>query len=191
MGVLGLQGDVLEHVRALGRVGARARIVRREDDLDGLDGIVIPGGESTTIGKLLERFDLLGPLRKTIHDGLPALGTCAGMILLASDIEGSDQPRLGLVDIAVRRNAFGTQVDSFDTDLVIPSIEGGPVSVSFIRAPIVTRTGDQVEILAKVDLGPVLVRQAHIVAAAFHPEVAADDRVHRWFLDDIVSRVAQ
>jgi len=191
VGVLGLQGDVLEHLKALRRAGAIARVVRREDDLAGLDGIVIPGGESTTIGKLLDRFDLLEPLRKAINDGLPTLGTCAGMILLATDIEGSDQPRLGIVDITVRRNAFGTQVDSFDTTVEIEAIDGGPVPVSFIRAPVVTRVGEGVEILAEVDLGPVLVRQGHAVAAAFHPEVAGDDRMHRWFLDVIETQTAQ
>lgn len=191
VGVLGLQGDVLEHLSALRRAGAAARVVRREDDLDGLDGIVIPGGESTTIGKLLERFDLLEPLRKVINDGLPTLGTCAGMILLATEVEGHDQPLLGIVDITVRRNAFGTQVDSFDSTVVIDDVGGGPIPVSFIRAPVVTRAGEHVEVLAEVDLGPVLVRQAHAIAAAFHPEVAGDDRVHRWFLDVIETQAAQ
>lgn len=190
VGVLGLQGDVLEHLEALRRAGASTRVVRREDDLDGLDGIVIPGGESTTIGKLLERFALMNPLRKAIESGLPVLGTCAGMILLATDIQDSDQPRLGLLDVTVRRNAFGTQVDSFDVELEVPEIEGGPIPVSFIRAPVVTRVGPAVEVLAEVDLGPVLVRQARIVAAAFHPEVAGD-QMHRWFLERIVGTVRE
>lgn len=185
IGVLALQGDVLEHLRALRRCGANAVRVRRREDLDGLDGLVIPGGESTTIGKLLTRFELLDPLREAIAGGLPTFGTCAGMIVLAKALDQDfDQPLLGLLDVEVRRNAFGRQVDSFDTALAIQGIDGGPVDVSFIRAPWVTRLlSEGVEVLAEVDGHPVVVRQGHVLAAAFHPEVTGDDRLHQRFVD--------
>ncbi|MFP5308278.1 MAG: pyridoxal 5'-phosphate synthase glutaminase subunit PdxT [Actinomycetes bacterium] len=180
VGVLALQGDVLEHLRALRRVGARPVRVRRPVHLEGLDGVVLPGGESTTIGKMLVRFDLFDPLRDAIGAGLPAFGTCAGMILLARELEQDvEQPVLGVLDVRVRRNAFGRQVDSFDTALEVAGIAGGPVDVSFIRAPWVERVlAEDVEVLAAVGEHPVVVRQGHVLAASFHPEVTGDDRLH-------------
>ncbi len=190
IGVLALQGDVLEHLRALRRCGARAVQVRTHDDLDRIDGIVIPGGESTTIGKLLERFGLLDDVRDRIRAGLPAFGTCAGMILLSAELEQERaQPLLGVLDVRTLRNAYGRQVDSFDTGLEVAGIGGGPIDVSFIRAPRVERIlADDVEVLAEVDGHPVVVRQGRVLAAAFHAELTGDDRLHQWFVDQ-VSRV--
>lgn len=184
VGVLALQGDVLEHLRALHRVGARAVRVRTVADLDGLDGIVIPGGESTTIGKLLERFGMLDAVRDRILDGLPAFGTCAGMILLSTELDqDAVQPLLGVLPLRTRRNAFGRQVDSFDTTLEVAGLAGGPVDVSFIRAPWVQQVlDDRVEVLAEVDGHPVVVRLDHVLATAFHAEVTGDDRLHAAFV---------
>lgn len=187
IGVLALQGDVLEHLRALRRCGARPVRVRRPADLDGLDGIVVPGGESTTIGKLLARFGLLAPLRERIAAGLPTFGTCAGMILLSDELaQDFEQPLLRGLHVRTRRNAFGRQVDSFDTSLEVAGIDGGPMDVSFIRAPWVEEVLDaDVEVLAEVDGHPVIVRQGHLLAAAFHPEVTGDDRLHRGFVEAV------
>jgi 5'-phosphate synthase pdxT subunit len=184
VGVLALQGDVLEHLRALQRVGATARRVRRVEDLDGLDGLIIPGGESTTIGKLLVRFGMLEPIRDRIRAGLPVFGTCAGMILLSHGLDQDfEQPLLDVLDVVTRRNAFGRQIDSFDTSLDVAGVEGGPIDVSFIRAPWVQKVlSDDVDVLAEVDGHPVVVRQGHVWAAAFHPEVTGDDRLHAAFV---------
>lgn len=189
VGVLALQGDVHEHLAVLARVGARGRRVRRVEHLDGLDGIVVPGGESTTIGKLLVRFEMLAPLRRAILDGLPAFGTCAGMILLSRELDQDmPQPLLGVLGVCTRRNAFGRQIDSFDTSVAVAGIEGGPMDVSFIRAPWVTDVlDDDVEVLASVDGHPVVVRQRHVLACAFHPEVTGDDRLHEFFMSCIRS----
>ncbi len=182
VGVLALQGDVREHSRALGEVGATAVEVRTSDDLARVDGIVIPGGESTTIGKLLVRFGLLEPLRSRIAEGLPAYGSCAGMILLADRVlDGRpDQPVIGGLDVAVRRNAFGRQVDSFETDLAFEGI--GDVHAVFIRAPWVEEVGPEVEVLATVADHPVAVRQGALLATSFHPELTGDRRVHELFV---------
>jgi 5'-phosphate synthase pdxT subunit len=164
--------------------------VRKAEDLDGIDGLIIPGGESTTIGKLLVRFEMLEPLRKRIEDGLPTFGTCAGMILLSSELDQDfEQPLLGVLPVLTRRNAFGRQVDSFDTALEVTGLDGGPVDVSFIRAPWVVRVlDDAVEVLAEVDGHPVVVRRDHVLATAFHPEVTGDDRLHAAFVDLVRSR---
>ena len=190
VGVLALQGDVLEHLRALARCGARGVRVRRPEDLAAIDGIIIPGGESTTIGKMLERFALMEPLRERIRDGLPTFGTCAGMIVLSRELDQDfPQPLLGVLDVRTRRNAFGRQVDSFDTSLDVAGIEGGPMDVSFIRAPWVEEVlGDDVEVLATVRGKPVIVRQGNVLAAAFHPEVTGDDRLHQAFVDTVRAR---
>ena len=184
VGVLALQGDVLEHLRALHRVGARPVRVRTAADLEQVDGLIIPGGESTTIGKLLERFDMLEPLRKRILDGLPTFGTCAGMILLSTKLDQDfPQPLLEVLPLRTRRNAFGRQVDSFDTALDVAGLDGGPVDVSFIRAPWVEQVlADDVEVLADVDGHPVIVQRGAVLAAAFHPEVTGDDRLHARFV---------
>lgn len=185
IGVLALQGDVLEHLRVLQRCGARTVRVRSADDLAAVDALVLPGGESTTIGKLLERFGLLGPVRARIDGGMPAFGTCAGMILLSDELDQTEvQPLVGGLAVRTRRNAFGRQVDSFDTRLAVAGIDGGPVDVSFIRAPRVERVlaPDEVEVLAAVEGSPVVVRQGALLATAFHPEVTGDDRLHALFV---------
>lgn len=184
IGVLALQGDVREHLIVLGGLGVTARPVRRAAELADLDGIVIPGGESTTICRLLDVFELREPLQQRLSAGLPAFGSCAGMIVLASEIlDGRpDQRPLGALDITVRRNAFGRQVDSFETDLGIDGVPGEPVHAVFIRAPWVERSGAGVTVLAAVGEHPVAVRQGNVLATSFHPEVSGDDRLHALFL---------
>lgn len=192
VGVLALQGDVLEHLRMLALLGARPVRVRSIADLDGIAGIVIPGGESTTIGKLLQRYAMLEPLAAAIDHGLPAFGTCAGMILLATELDQTgDQPLLGVLDVRVRRNAFGRQRDSFDDLVVVDGLGDEPIDVSYIRAPWVDEVLPasfgrlEVEVLARSKGHPVVVRQGHVLAAAFHPELTGDDRLHRMWLDSI------
>jgi 5'-phosphate synthase pdxT subunit len=185
VGILALQGDVREHSGALRRAGAEPVPVKRPEHLDGLTGIVLPGGESTTMGRLMGLFGLLEPLRVLIAQGFPAYGTCAGMILLASDVVDGrpDQPVLGGLDITVRRNAFGSQVDSFEDDLDVAGV-GGFHGV-FIRAPWVERIGPDVEVLACVGEHPVAVRQGPLLATSFHPELTDDHRMHELFLTSI------
>ena len=184
IGVLALQGDVREHLVALAGLGVTARPIRRASELADLDGIVVPGGESTTICRLLDVFELREPLAERLAAGLPAFGSCAGMIVLATEIlDGrADQRPLGAIDIVVRRNAFGRQVDSFETDLEIDEVAGGPLRAVFIRAPWVERTGPDVTVLARVGEHPVAVRQGTVLATSFHPEVSGDDRLHALFL---------
>jgi 5'-phosphate synthase pdxT subunit len=189
VGVLALQGDVREHLAALDSLGCTAVAVRRPDELDSCHGLVIPGGESTTIVKLARIFDLFEPLRQRIRSGMPAFGTCAGMILLADRVEEgtADQETLGGLDITVRRNAFGRQVDSFEGDVEFSGFEE-PVHAVFIRAPWVESAGPDVEVLARVSTGDavgriVAVRQGPLLATSFHPEVGADLRIHRLFCD--------
>ena len=184
IGVLALQGDVREHLVALAGLGVTARPVRRPSELAELDGIVVPGGESTTICRLLDVFELREPLSRRLADGLPAFGSCAGMIVLATGIlDGrADQLPLGAIDIVVRRNAFGRQVDSFETDLEIDGVPDGVVRAVFIRAPWVERTGPGVRVLAAVGEHPVAVREGNVLATSFHPEVSGDDRLHALFL---------
>ena len=208
IGVLALQGDVREHIAALEHSGASAVPVRRPAELDAVDGLVIPGGESTTIDKLTRIFELAVPLQKRIADGMPVYGSCAGMIMLAdeiadpsTDLKGNPQQTLGGLDITVRRNAFGRQRESFETDLRFsglefsatgPGTEPAPVHAVFIRAPWVESVGDGVEVLARVPEGTaagpaagriVAVRQGPLMATSFHPEVGGDGRVHRMFVD--------
>ncbi|ADD42306.1 pyridoxal 5'-phosphate synthase glutaminase subunit PdxT [Stackebrandtia nassauensis] len=190
IGVLALQGDVPEHLAALERQHVKAVPVRRVEELDAVDALVIPGGESTAISKLLVAFDLLEPIRERLTRGMPALGSCAGMIMLASRVlDGrDDQQSLGALDITVRRNAFGRQVDSFETDVVLDGIDGGPFRTVFIRAPWVEDTGDDVEVIGRVSGGAadgkiVAVRAGTVMATAFHPEVTGDDRIHSAFVD--------
>jgi pyridoxal 5'-phosphate synthase pdxT subunit len=188
IGVLALQGDVREHLRMLEASGARAVPVRRCEELFTVDGLVIPGGESTTMIKLAEAFELLEPLRKQIRDGMPAFGTCAGMIMLADRIEDGivGQQTIGGIDVTVRRNAFGRQVDSFEAEMDFPAI-GDPFHAVFIRAPWVESVGGNAQVLASVTSGPakgrvVAVRQGHLLATAFHPELTGDARVHEYFV---------
>jgi 5'-phosphate synthase pdxT subunit len=184
IGVLGLQGDVREHLAALKAAGETdAAEVRAPDEIRGLQGLILPGGESTTVGKLMARFGVDDAIQEEYKRGMAIFGTCAGMILLSQRIEGSDQHRLGLMDIGVRRNAFGRQVDSFEADLNIPAIGDGPVHAVFIRAPVIQDTGPEVERLAELEEGAVLARQGRCLAAAFHPELTPDPRIHRLFLD--------
>ena len=193
VGVLALQGAFREHVRMLrevGAVGMDAVEVRRREHLDGVQGLVLPGGESTTMGKLLVEWDLLEPIRQRHAAGMPIYGTCAGLILLSTDIEGHDQPHLGLLNATVRRNAFGRQVDSFECPLPLPMLEQGdrPFPAVFIRAPLIVRAGEGVDVLARVGTGEeggqiVAVRQGHILGTSFHPELTGDTRLHRYFAD--------
>lgn len=182
VGVLALQGAFREHVAAVTRLGATAREVRQLKDIDGIDALIIPGGESTTMGKLLNEWNMLEPLRQRILDGMPVYGSCAGLILLCCEIENSDQPRLGVLDATVRRNAFGRQVDSFETDLNIPEIGADPIPAVFIRAPVITGVGAGVTVLAEVKGQAVAVRQNNILATSFHPELTPDTRMHSYFL---------
>jgi 5'-phosphate synthase pdxT subunit len=188
--VLALQGDVREHLRALRAAGAEAVEVRRPAELAGVDGLVLPGGESTTIGRLLRIFELLEPLRDAVADGLPVYGSCAGMILLARDVlDGRpDQPLIGGLDVVVRRNAFGRQVDSFEADLDVTGVTGPPVHAVFIRAPWVEKAGDAVTVLARVGEHPVAVRQGHLLATSFHPELTGDTRMHELFVEMVQQR---
>ncbi|MFW5933663.1 MAG: pyridoxal 5'-phosphate synthase glutaminase subunit PdxT [Actinomycetota bacterium] len=183
VGVLGLQGDVLEHLQALRRCGATVITVRRPEQLTQIDGLVLPGGESTTIGRLLSRVGLLEPLRERVAAGLPVFGTCAGMILLSDELDQPQpQPLIGGLHVRTRRNAFGRQLDSFDTSIEVAGIDGGPMDVAFIRAPRVEAVlSDEVEVLARVAGYPVVVRQGPLLATAFHPEVTGDDRLHAAF----------
>lgn len=183
VGVLGLQGDVREHVSALTSAGASAVVVKKAQQLDDVQGLVLPGGESTTIGKLLDRFGILAPLRQRAAEGLPVYGTCAGLILMAADIVGGhDAPhRLGTLDVSVQRNAYGRQVDSFETDLDAGDL--GMIRGVFIRAPSIERVGAGVEVLAEYDGRAVLVQEASMLASSFHPEMAGEDKVHRRFLE--------
>ena len=183
VGVLALQGAFREHVAAVTRLGATAREVRQLKDIDGIDALIIPGGESTTMGKLLNEWNMLEPLRQRILDGMPVYGSCAGLILLCREIENSDQPRLGVLDATVRRNAFGRQVDSFETDLSIPEIGADPIPAVFIRAPVITGMGAGVTVLAEVKGQAVAVRQNNILATSFHPELTPDTRLHSYFLN--------
>jgi len=192
--VLALQGDVAEHLRALAAVGARPTAVRRPDELEGVDGLVIPGGESTTMWKLAVVFDLMEPLRKRVSGGLPVFGSCAGMIMLADRLlDGADgQETVGGIDMTVRRNAFGRQVDSFESDIALAGLSPPEplFRAVFIRAPWVEQTGDQVEILGTEPATGriVAVRQGPLLATSFHPELTGDARVHRLFVDVVRER---
>jgi 5'-phosphate synthase pdxT subunit len=184
IGVLALQGDYAEHALALRRTGAEPVEVRLPEDLAGLDGIIIPGGESTTIARLLDAYDLLEPLRALTRTGFPTWGTCAGAIILAERAPGLDRPNLGAMDVGVVRNAYGTQVDSFETDLDVPEIGGAPFHAVFIRAPVIEDLGPSVKVLATLDGGTIVAaRQGALLATAFHPELTDDDRFHHYFVE--------
>ncbi len=188
VGVLALQGAFREHRQMLESLGADAPIVRWPQDLEGLDGLIIPGGESTTIAKLLTIHELYGPIREAFADGLAVFGTCAGAIMLAREIEGAreDQEPLALMDVRIRRNAYGRQIDSFETTVPFAGIEGGVKGV-FIRAPRFESLSDEVEVLSQTEDGEALaVRQGRALAVAFHPELTADNRVHEYFLQSVI-----
>lgn len=182
IGVLGLQGDFREHLRVLDRIGAHPVVAKTPEAFEDLDGLIIPGGESTTIGKLADRFGLIEPLRDRIRDGMAVFGTCAGLIFLAGEITEGSQPLLGVLDVLVQRNAFGRQNESFEADLEVAGLSE-PFHAVFIRAPWVEKVGSGVEVLAVVDDHPVMVRQGKILAGSFHPELTDDDRIHRMFLE--------
>ncbi|WP_159885287.1 pyridoxal 5'-phosphate synthase glutaminase subunit PdxT [Paenibacillus puerhi] len=182
IGVLALQGAVAEHIALLQKAGAEGVAIKRTDQLSEIDGIIIPGGESTTIGKLMRTYDFIEALREFSRQGKAIFGTCAGMIVLAKEIKGQDEPHLALMDIQVARNAFGRQRESFETDLDIKGIDKD-VRAVFIRAPLIEQVGDDVEVLATYRDNIVAARQGHLLAASFHPELTDDERMHAYFLD--------
>lgn len=191
IGVLALQGDVAEHMSMLEHLGATPVSVKQVEQLDQIDGLIIPGGESTTIGKLLRRYEMLEPLRRKIKAGFPVYGTCAGMILLASEIDGAgvDQPSIGGMDIAVQRNAFGRQRESFEADVEVPALGDEPVHAVFIRAPAINSAGVDVDVLGRLPDGKAVVaRQGNLLVSAFHPELTNDARMHRYFIDIVGHR---
>ncbi len=182
-GVLGLQGDFAEHLSTLRGLGVDAVDVRRPEQLDEVDALIIPGGESTTIGKLAEHYGIIPKLRERAAAGMPVWGTCAGAIFIASDVPGHPHPLAGLMDMTVERNAFGRQVDSFEADLEVSALGPEPFHAVFIRAPKITRTGPEVDVLARLADGTVVAaRQGALLATSFHPELTHDGRFHRYFL---------
>lgn len=189
VGVLALQGDFLEHQRMLRSLGVDAPAIRTPRELDGVDGLVIPGGESTTIGKLMVRYGLDQAIPSRVREGMPVFGTCAGMILLARAAEGGEPPLLRLMDITVRRNAYGRQVNSFEVDLEVPALGPPTLRAIFIRAPIIEEYGPRVKILAVLNDHPVFAQEGNILVSGFHPELVPDDRVHRYFLEMVKSQV--
>lgn len=183
IGVLALQGDFAEHAQCLRRAGAEALDVRLPLQLPGLDGLIIPGGESTTIARLLDAYDLLEPVRRMAVEGMALWGTCAGAIILAQRAPGLDRPNLALMDIGVRRNAFGRQIDSFEVNLSVPAIGDTPFHAVFIRAPVITDAGPSVDVLARLDDGRIVAAESgNLLATAFHPELSDDLRFHRHFM---------
>jgi 5'-phosphate synthase pdxT subunit len=200
IGILALQGDFLEHQEVLTRLGQEAVQVRRPEHLEGLDGLIIPGGESTTFCRLMRDFGLYEPLRDLIAAGLPTWGTCAGMIVLAKRVQDLPYATLEALDVEVDRNAYGRQVDSFEVELAVPSLGRRPFPAVFIRAPVVLEVGEGVEVLARLPQGPdqppagagtpVALRQGHVLATSFHPELTRDTRFHRYFLRMVGARRA-
>lgn len=183
IGVLAFQGDFHRHLTVFAELGHTARPVRRPEELAGLDGLVIPGGESTTIGKLIERFGLLSAIADAARTGLALMGTCAGAILLSRNIVGSDQPRLGLLETEIERNAYGRQVDSFEADIAVPALGAAPLRGVFIRAPRYVSCGPAVTVLARFEEAPVIVQQGRHLALTFHPELTGDTRLHQFFVE--------
>ncbi|MGI9613431.1 MAG: pyridoxal 5'-phosphate synthase glutaminase subunit PdxT [Acidimicrobiales bacterium] len=219
IGVLALQGAFARHIEAFERCGFESREVRQPAHLEGIGGLVIPGGESTTMSKLMATFELVDPIAKLLADGLPTFGTCAGMIVLAGRVldgsvsassvldhsaldgavldgrvldgavsDGVEQHCFGAIDIDVRRNGYGRQIDSFESDVDVSGVAGGPMRAVFIRAPVVERVGENVDVLATVDGAPVVCRQGSVLVSSFHPELTDDDRLHQLFLSDFVAR---
>ncbi len=193
IGVLALQGDVREHLAAVEELGSEAVPVRRSGELASVDALILPGGESTAMWRLMTAFELLDPLRERVADGMPTYGSCAGMILLADRVVDAapGQETIGGLDVTVRRNAFGRQVDSFESEITFDQIGGAPVHAVFIRAPWVEEFGEGVEVLGSVRFGgadhPVAIRQGHLLATSFHPELTGDLRIHKYFIDQVAS----
>ncbi len=184
IGVLSVQGDFAEHIASLRKLGVEAQEIRLPHQMDDLDGLIIPGGESTTLSRLMSIYDLRKPVEQLHRDGKGLWGTCAGMIMMAREITENDPEPMGLMDIGVQRNRFGRQIDSFEQDLEVDAFEGGPFHGIFIRAPGVMRVGDGVQVLASLPAGePVVVRQDKMLASSFHPELTNDTRFHQYFLD--------
>jgi 5'-phosphate synthase pdxT subunit len=186
VGVLNVQGAVSEHIDAVHAAGGRARPVKQPGDLSQVDALIIPGGESTTIGRLIRRYELFDPIRKRAEAGMPVFGTCAGMILLAKRLVTYEEPHLGLLDATVNRNSFGRQRESFEAEVDVAGLDGGPFNAVFIRAPHAEAVGPGVEVLARHENRIVAVREGAILATSFHPELTPDARLHRLFLDMIV-----
>jgi 5'-phosphate synthase pdxT subunit len=192
VGVLALQGTFIEHIRILRQLGAEAPPVRLSHELDTLNGLVIPGGESTTMLRLMNSFGLIQSVRKRAQDGLPIWGTCAGMILLAKDVSNCEMEPLGLMDVKIRRNAFGSQIDSFEADLEVPLVGEEPFHAVFIRAPIIDEAKPSVEILSRLPDGTIVaIKQNWLLACAFHPEFTDDPRFHSYFLSMVAQRLCQ
>jgi 5'-phosphate synthase pdxT subunit len=191
IGILAMQGDVAEHARALGRIeGVETAEVRAPGDLNGIDGLVLPGGESTTIGKLMVSCALMEPVRGLIAAGLPVLATCAGAVMMARDIGGHRQPLIGAMDLVVRRNAFGRQLESFEADLTLEVLEGPPLRAVFIRAPAIAAVGPGVSVLARLPDGTIVAaQQDRMIAASFHPELTDDPRFHEYFTRLVAERM--
>jgi len=190
IGVLALQGDFIEHINIMRQLGVETSEVRLPGELDGLDGLIIPGGESTTMLKLMQSYKFTQPLRELAESGFPIWGTCAGIICLAKEISSHDMVTLGVMDITVQRNAFGRQVDSFETELIIPALGEKPFPAVFIRAPLIERVGEQVDVLARInnDGNIVAARQGKMLVSSFHPELTTDFRFHEYFLDIVASK---
>ncbi|MBI2887664.1 MAG: pyridoxal 5'-phosphate synthase glutaminase subunit PdxT [Chloroflexi bacterium] len=192
VGVLALQGDFQEHAAVLRRLGVEVVEVRQPEDMEGVGGLIIPGGESTTITRLLHRYGLVIPLRERIRQGMPVLGTCAGMIVLAKEARGLDREGLEVMDIVVQRNAFGRQIDSFEADIPIPALGGDPFHAVFIRAPIIEEVQAPGEALATLEDGTVVAaREGNMLVLAFHPELTADTRMHTYFLELVRTAAAE
>ncbi|MFH1662481.1 MAG: pyridoxal 5'-phosphate synthase glutaminase subunit PdxT [Chloroflexota bacterium] len=184
IGILALQGDFIEHTYIIEKLGARLIPVRKAEQLEGLDGLIIPGGESTTILNLMHSYNMFQPIKELAHSSLPVMGTCAGMVLLAKRVFNPDMSTLALMDIEVRRNAFGRQVDSFETEVSLPLLGDKPFPAVFIRAPLIENTGPDVDIIGRLpDNKIVAARQGNILAFSFHPELSNDTRIHRYFLE--------
>ena len=182
IGVLGLQGDFREHVETLRLMGVETLVVKLPEDLELVDGLIIPGGESTTMGRIMVEMGMKELLKEKIENGMPVFGTCAGMILLSKKVEGYEQPLLEVLDVEIERNAYGRQVESFEVDINIPELGDRPFRAIFIRAPKIKKLGEGVEVLASYDGDPVLVRQGNILASSFHPELTQDTRIHEYFI---------
>jgi len=187
IGVLALQGDVQEHMAMVEAAGGRPVEVRTVEHLKGVDGLILPGGESTTIGGLMARYGLDEAIRERARWGFPLFGTCAGLILMAVEALGGEPPLLGVLDVTVHRNAYGRQRESFEAEVEVPILGPAPLAVAFIRAPRIVRVGPNVEVLATFRGEPVLVRQGNLLAATFHPEIAGDPRMHKFFLEGVTS----
>ncbi|MBN2738788.1 MAG: pyridoxal 5'-phosphate synthase glutaminase subunit PdxT [Spirochaetales bacterium] len=189
IGILALQGDVEKHYKMIEKLGVRAIKARTPEDISSISALVIPGGESTTMGKLLDRFGILAPLREKIQQGFPVYGTCAGAILLAKNIENSEQLRIGTMDITVSRNAYGRQIESFETEITSPFFGDEAMTAVFIRAPIITAVKSHVEVLLSYENKAILVRQNNMLAGTFHPELTSDNRIHKYFVEHVVLKV--